>query len=86
MIEKVNDVELYERIKALLNEFTPKGASANDISLETRLLEDLNVDSARVVELVLDLEDAFHIRIEDGLIDSLQTVGDLVSLVKAKIA
>lgn len=86
MVDRVSDVELYERIRQVLTEFVPKGAPPGSIVPETRLLEDLNVDSARVVELVLGLEDAFSISIEDGVIDGLETVGDLVALVRAKIA
>jgi acyl carrier protein len=82
----MNDAEIYERVRLVLKEFIPKGASPDDISPDTRLLEGLNVDSARVVELVLDLEDAFSIRIEDSVIDTLKTVGDLVARVKERIA
>jgi acyl carrier protein len=85
MVDKLNDAGLYERIRLVLKEFIPKDASP-DISPETRLLEDLNVDSARVVELVLALEDAFGIRIEDDVIDTLKTVGDLVARVREKTA
>jgi len=86
MVENLNDTELYARLRLILKQVTLKGVSTNNISPETRLLEDLNVDSARVVELVLSLEDAFGISIEDGAIETLQTVGDLVTLVKEKIA
>jgi acyl carrier protein len=86
MIDKLNDAELYEQIRLVLKQVIPKGALSDDISPETRLLEDLNVDSARVVDLVFGLEDAFRISIEDGAIETLQTVGDLVALVKGKIA
>jgi acyl carrier protein len=86
MIDKLNDAELYEQIRLVLKQVIPKGALADDISPETRLLEDLNIDSARVVDLVFGLEDAFRISIEDGAIETLQTVGDLVALVKGKIA
>jgi len=86
MVDKLNDAELYERIRLVLIEFIPESVSADDISPETRLVEDLNVNSARIVGLVLGLEDAFRINIEDGFIDTLKTVGDLVALVKARIA
>jgi acyl carrier protein len=86
MVDKLNDTELYERIRLVLRQVIPKGASPDNISPETRLLEDLNLDSARVVDLVLGLEDALDISIEDGLIETIKTVGDLVALVKAKIA
>src|SRR5215469_6724604 len=86
MVDNLNDVELYGRIRSLLKEVVPKGASLDNLSPETRLLEDLNVDSARVVDLVLSLEDTFRISIEDAVIDTLNTVGDVVALVKDKSA
>jgi acyl carrier protein len=86
MVDKLNDAELHERIRLELKQVIPKGVSLDNISPETRLLEDLNVDSARVVDLVLGLEDALGISIEDGAIETIETVGDLVALVKGKIA
>jgi acyl carrier protein len=86
MVDKLNDVELYQRIRPLLKEVIPKGALPDNISSETRLLEDLDVDSARVVDLVLTLEDTFSISIEDAIIDTLKTAGDVVALLKEKIA
>jgi acyl carrier protein len=86
MVDKSNDTEIYERIRLILKEFIPEGASPGDITPGTRLLEDLNLDSARVVGLVLELEDAFHIRIKDSVIETLETVEDLLALVKEKIA
>jgi acyl carrier protein len=86
MVDKLNDTELYERIRLVLRQVIPKGASPDNISPETRLLEDLNVDSVHVIDLVLGLEDAFGISIEDGVIETIKTVGDLVALVKGRIA
>jgi acyl carrier protein len=86
MVDNLNDTELYERIRLVLKEVIPKGASPDNISPQTRLLEDLNIDSARVVDLVLGLEDDLGISIEDGVIETIKTVGDLVALAKAKIA
>jgi acyl carrier protein len=86
MVDKLNDAEIYERARLVLEQVVPEGALPDDISPETRLREDLNVVSLRVVDLVLGLEDAFRIFIEDGVIETLKTVGDVVALVKRKIA
>jgi acyl carrier protein len=86
MVDKLTDAELDERIRLVLKQVIPKGVSPGNISPETRLVEDLNIDSVHAVDLVFNLEDAFGISIDDGLIDTLQTVGDVVSLVKEKIA
>jgi len=85
MVHKLNDTELYERIIVVIREVSPKGVSLDNISPETRLLEDLNLDSVHAIDLVLGLEDAFRISIEDGVIETIQTVGEVVALVKGKI-
>jgi acyl carrier protein len=86
MVDKLNDAELYERIRLVLEQVTPKGALPGNISANTRLLEDLNMDSIHAVDLVFGLEDAFGISIEDGVIETIKTVGDLVTLVRGKTA
>jgi acyl carrier protein len=82
MVDKLNDAELLEQIKPILKQVIPRYASSDNISPETRLLEDLSIDSARLVDLVLSLEDAFHLSIEDGVIDTVKTVGGLVALIR----
>ncbi len=57
-------------------------ASATD---DTNILEDLKVNSARLVDVILDFEDAFDIEVEDEDADKVNTIGDAVSLIAAKI-
>ncbi len=57
-------------------------ASATD---ETNILQDLKVNSARLVDVILDFEDAFDIEVEDEDADNVNTIGDAVSLIAAKI-
>jgi acyl carrier protein len=85
MVEKLNDTEIYERIRVVLQEVAPTGVSPEKITPETTL-EALNMDSIHAVDLMLGLEDAFGIGIEDGVIETIKTVGDLVVLVKEKLA
>ena len=85
MVDKLNDAELYERIELVVKQVLPNGISRENIGPETRLLDDLNIDSISVVDLVLGLEDTFGISIEDGVIEKIKTVGDLSVLVKEKL-
>lgn len=59
-------------------------ASADAITLESRFDEDLHADSLEKVEVVMGLEEAFHIEISDDELDNLKTVGDLVRLIDSK--
>ena len=57
-------------------------ASATD---DTNILQDLKVNSARLVDVILDFEDAFDIEVEDEDADNVNTIGDALSLIAAKI-
>ena len=53
--------------------------------METSILEDLKINSARLVDIVLDFEDAFDIEVDDDDADRVVTVGDGVNLILSKI-
>jgi acyl carrier protein len=54
------------------------------VTPEAKLREDLDIDSLSAVELALELESAFDIRIEDEELIKLLTVQDVVNVVSAK--
>jgi acyl carrier protein len=54
------------------------------LTADTRLVEDLNIDSLDAVELVMRLEDTFQFKITDEEAQRLKTVGAIVELVTAK--
>jgi acyl carrier protein len=51
------------------------------INDETALVEDLRVDSARLVDIVLEIEETFKIQISDDSMDRMKTIGDVVSII-----
>ena len=54
-----------------------------DITPDKRLVEDLKADSANVMVLIMDLEDAFNMTVDDAAITELRTVGDVVKYIEA---
>ena len=62
------------------------GVSEADITLETKIKEDLNADSLDVVELIMDIEDAMGIKVDDEDATEMSTVGDIVKYIEAKQA
>ncbi len=53
---------------------------------ETRLVEDLRLDSLRLLTLVIEVENRFRIRLDEGDEAAIETVGDLVRVIEAKRA
>ncbi len=82
MIDHLSETEIYSRIKAILEKVIYKSTSLNNVTPDTRLQEDLDIDSARLVDLVLTLEDEFGIRIDDDVIERIKTMADLMNLLK----
>jgi len=58
-------------------------ATADD---DTNILEDLKLNSARLVDVILDFEDAFDIEVEDEDADGVNTVGDAVNLIHSRVS
>ena len=54
-----------------------------DVTPDKRLVEDLKADSANVMVLIMDLEDAFNMTVDDAAITELRTVGDVVKYIEA---
>ena len=56
------------------------------ISDESDLSADLGIDSIDRIELAMDLEEEFDIRIQDDDIGGARTVGDVVRILEASLA
>ncbi|MBM3909945.1 MAG: acyl carrier protein [Firmicutes bacterium] len=59
--------------------------SPEKVNASTRLREDLNVDSLDAVELIMELEDTFKVKIADDEAQKLKTIGDIVNFIKPKV-
>ena len=77
--------EIQERVVKILTPYVKNEAALESISPETNILEDLKVNSARLVDVVLAFEDEFDIEIADEDVDEVNTVGDCVRLIGEKL-
>lgn len=56
----------------------------NQVTMESRFIEDLGADSLDMVELVMAFEEKLGIQIADEDAENIQTVGDAVKFIEAK--
>jgi acyl carrier protein len=74
-----------DRVIAIVRPFVKESGALDLVSEKTSILDDLKVNSARLVDIVLAFEDEFDIEVEDEDADRVVTIGDATELVYAKV-
>jgi acyl carrier protein len=75
-------MNIEQQLKKLISDCV--GIDAAQIKLTDHLVTDLNMDSLDLVEIVMDIENEFKIRIEPKEADSASTVSLIIELIKSK--
>jgi acyl carrier protein len=71
--------QIYNEVIRILS--TDLEVSADEIANDTMLNTELPFDSLQLYEFVIDLEEAFNIKLPDEMLDQMKTVDDIVSLI-----
>ena len=77
--------EIFEQVVKILTPYVKNQQALDTIQAKTHILDELKVNSARLVDVVLEFEDAFDIEIADEDVDQVETVGSAVELIQSKL-
>ena len=72
---------VFEKVKAILVE---QFGDTTALTEETRIHDDLGADSTDVVDLIMSIEEEFHIEVQDEDIEKITTIGDLVTFIEER--
>jgi acyl carrier protein len=61
------------------------GVAQDDVTAEKSFVDDLDIDSLSMVEIAVQAEDKFGVKIPDDELANLKTVGDAVNYVSANL-
>jgi len=81
----VEEKELQERVVKILTPYVKNKGALAAASATTSILDDLEVNSARLIDVVLAFEDEFEIEIADEDVDEVETIGDCLALISGKV-
>lgn len=73
----------FEKVCELIREQLP--VEGKEITMDSRLVEDLGADSANVMMLIMDIEQEWDITVDDSLVADVRTVGDIVKYLEANV-
>ena len=76
--------EIYNQVIEIISPFAKDKEALKIVTKDSSFLKDLQVSSARLVDIVLALEDKFDIEISDDEADKIETVGLAVDLITKK--
>lgn len=74
---------LNETLEAIVRRFAPKIHADLQFTQQTHLVEDVGIDSPRMIDIVLEIEDRFGFTIEDEDAQRVKTFGELMELVQS---
>ena len=76
----------FGKVLGIIKPFVKNAPALDSASGETRIIEDLGVNSARLVDIILAFEDEFGIEVDDDSADRVRTLGDAVQMILQKTA
>lgn len=77
--------EIYAKLQPIIATYLPEDVSADNINRDADLTQELNINSAHLVDVVLDVEDAFDIELSNNDLETLRTVNDAIAIVEEKV-
>ena len=78
--------ENIKTLKAIVKPFVKNQEAFENLKEETDFINDLNINSANLVDIVLDVEEAFHIEIDNGSMEKMLTIKAALDIIETKLA
>ena len=78
--------EKYQKLKDIIKIYLPEDVNIIDVKEYSNFISELNINSANLVDIVLDVEDAFDIRLENEDMDEMQTVANALRIIETKLS
>lgn len=76
--------ELLNKVKTIIKPYVGDEEAYGNFNESSDLINDLKINSAHVVDIVLDIETEFDIMIDDDAINEMTTVGSAIDLIGTK--
>jgi acyl carrier protein len=77
--------EIIAKLKAIVKPYVNNAEGLENLSSETEFIKDLEINSANLVDVILDVEDEFDIRIENEEMEKMLSVGASLEIIKGKM-
>ena len=81
----MQQADVIEKLKTIVEPYIQDRDQFEQLTAETDFINDLKINSANLVDVVLDVEDAFDIRIENEEMEKMLSVQAAMEIINSKI-
>lgn len=78
--------EIIERLKTIVKPFVNNQEAFDNLTEDTDFITDLQINSANLVDIVLDVEDAFGIDIDNLAMEKMISIKATIEIIETKLA
>ena len=78
--------EMIEKLKAIVKPYIQDESAFQNMSESTDFINDLKINSANLVDVVLDVEDEFDIEIDNESMEKMLDVSSAIDIIQSKLA
>jgi acyl carrier protein len=82
----MNKEELIAKLKLIIKPYTTNTEAYDNLTEDTDFINDLSINSANLVDIVLDIEEAFDIVIDNTDMERMLNVKASVEIIESKLA
>jgi len=73
---------ILDKLKTIITPYAKDQEALVNLSEDTDFIKDLKINSANLVDIVLDVEEAFGIEIDNDAMEKMLTVKDAIDIVQ----
>lgn len=77
--------EIYNTVFEILKKYSLHPDALKNLSPQSHIINDLKINSARIVDIILDVEEKYNINISDRAIEKINTVEDIATHIHSLI-
>ena len=82
----MKEKEILDSLKKIVTPYVQRKEGLENFNEKTHFIKDLEVNSANLVDVILDVEDEFDIEIDNDSMSGMLTVGDAKNIIERKLA
>jgi len=80
-----NTEKHFEAIKEIIKPYVQNEEAFENLSLQSKFIEDLEINSANLVDIILDVEDKYDIEIDNDSMEKMMDPASAIEVIQSKL-